>query len=131
MTVLQKRDARGFETGSFRKFVVGAALAVVGVAAAFGLSQVIDQEATTTAAATTPAERNAIELGRAQRAEAMEQIDRALIEKYRPAVASSPAAVLHTQGLDVLEQYNTLGAQNKPAQSAAEIETARWNAGPR
>lgn len=117
MTVLQRRDARGFEAGPFRKFVVGATLAVVGVAAAFGLSQVIDQEATTTVAATTPAERNAIESGTAQRAEAMEQIDRALIEKYRPAVASSPAAVLHMQGLDVLEQYNTLGAQTKSASS--------------
>lgn len=89
MTVLQRRDARGFEAGSFRKWVVGTALAVVGLAAAFGLSQVIDQEATTSVA-TTPAERNAIEQGLAQRAEAMEQIDRALIEKYRPAVTSSP-----------------------------------------
>lgn len=128
MTVLQRRDARGFEAGSFRKFVVGAALAVVGVAAAFGISQVIDQEATAEVAATTPAERNAIELGRAQRAEAMEQIDRALIEKYRPAVTSSPAAVLHNQGLDVLEKYNTLGVQNKPALTAAEIEQARSQA---
>jgi len=111
MTVLQRRDARGFETGPIRKFVVGAALAAAGVAAAFGLSQVIDQAETTTMV-TTPAERNAIEQAQAERAESMQRIDQALIDKYRPAATLSPAAVEHARGLDVLEQYNTLGAQN-------------------
>lgn len=110
MTVLQKREARGFEPGSFRKFVVGAALAAVGVGAAFGLSQVIDQDAATSVAATTPAERNAIELGNAQRAEAMEQIDRALIEKYRPAL--SPADIEQARGQAMVDHY-----------------TNQWNAG--
>lgn len=92
MTVLQKRDARGFVAGPIRKFAVGAALAVVGVAAAFGLSQVIDQEATT-ALVTTPAERNAIAQGQAQRAESMQRVDQALIENYRQAATRSAAAV--------------------------------------
>lgn len=114
MTVLQRRDARGFETGPIRKFVVGAAVAVVGVGAAFGLSQVIDQEETS-AMVTTPAESNAIAQGQAQRAESMERLDQALIEKYRPAATLSPAAIEHARGLDVLEQYNELGASTPAA----------------
>lgn len=97
MTVLQKRDARGFEAGPIRKFVVGATLAAVGVGAAFGLSQVID-EAETKVMGTTVAERNAIEQGRAA---SIEPADRALIERYTPAApspASTPAGIEQARG---------------------------------
>lgn len=88
MTVLQKRDARGFESGSFRKFVVGAALAVVGVAAALGLTQVIDQEAAVETGLTT-VERNAVAAAQAERAESIHPVDRMMIERYQQAANSS------------------------------------------
>lgn len=101
MTVLQKRDARGFETGPIRKFVVGATLAAVGVGAAFGLSQVID-EAETKVMGTTVAERNAIEQGRAA---SIEPADRALIERYTPA-ASTPAGIEQAGGQAMVDDYS-------------------------
>jgi hypothetical protein len=92
MTVLRRRDARGFEPGPIRKFAVGAAFAVVGVAAAFGLSQVIDQEATPAPVATTPAERNAIAEAQALRAESMHRLDQSLIEKYNQLGAQTKSS---------------------------------------
>lgn len=44
MTVLQGNDVRGVRMGRAKGYMVGAALAVVGVGAAFGLSRVIDTD---------------------------------------------------------------------------------------
>lgn len=112
MTVLQRKAARGFETGPIRKFVVGAALAAAGVAAAFGLSQVFEQDTTSAETGLTAVERNAIAQAQAEGAESIQPVDQALIDRYGPAATMSPAAVEHARGLDVLEEYNTLGAQS-------------------
>jgi len=92
MTVLQKRDAKGFEAGPFRKFVVGTALAAVGVAAALGLSQLIDQEAASVESGLTAVERNAIAAAQAERAESIHPVDRMMIERYQQAETSSLGA---------------------------------------
>lgn len=52
MTVLQKRDARGIDSKRSRGLMVGVAMAVIGLAAAFGISQLIDNN--DTAAAGSP-----------------------------------------------------------------------------
>lgn len=44
MTVLQRKEARGFNTGGARKYVIGLVMAVVGVGAAYGISQLIDND---------------------------------------------------------------------------------------
>lgn len=126
MTVLQRRDARGFEIGPFRKFVVGAALAVVGVAAAFGLSQVLDQDETT-ALVTTPAERNAIAQGQAQRAESMQRVDQALIERWRPA----PESALEDELAAIRAQANTpnpAAIEQARGQAMVDHYTKQWQA---
>lgn len=110
MTVLQRRDAKGFEAGSFRKFVVGTALAAVGVAAALGLSQLIDQEAASVETGLTAVERNAIAAAQAERAESIHPVDRMLIERYRPSL--SPAAIEQARGQAMVDHY-----------------TNQWNAG--
>jgi hypothetical protein len=49
MTVLRRDDARGLESKRTRGFVVGLTMAVIGLAAAFGISQLIDSTGTATA----------------------------------------------------------------------------------
>jgi len=42
MTVLQRKDARGVNTSGAKKLMVGFAMAVAGIGAAYGISQAID-----------------------------------------------------------------------------------------
>ncbi|HEY6633985.1 MAG TPA: hypothetical protein VI141_00065 [Acidimicrobiia bacterium] len=52
MTVLQRNTASGVSSNRFGKYVIGGAMVVVGLAAAFGISQVIDDTEPGTATAT-------------------------------------------------------------------------------
>lgn len=44
MTVLQRKEARGFHAGDARNYVIGLLMAVVGLGAAYGISQVIGSD---------------------------------------------------------------------------------------
>lgn len=52
MTVLQKNEGRGLSKGNVKSYLVGLALAVVGVGAAFGLSRVLETDTGPNAAST-------------------------------------------------------------------------------
>lgn len=118
MTVLQRKDARGFDSGPIRKYVVGVALAVVGVGAAFGLSQVIDQQTTPVEIGRTPVELKAAAAGEI---ESMRRLDQALIQRWQPAPeftladelaalrakpeTTSPAAIEQARGQAMVDHF--------------------------
>lgn len=119
MTVLNRRDARGFDSGPIRKYLVGLAVAVAGVAAAFGLSQIIDQDAAAVETGLTAVERNAIAQSQAESAASAERLDQALIERFAPPVA--PEFTLQ-------DELAALHAARTNTQSPAAIEQARGQA---
>ena len=68
MTVLRRNDVRGFESKRTRNFLVGLAVVVVGLAAAFGIGQLITDDAMSTGSPVATLQSGAAERGAAMQA---------------------------------------------------------------
>ncbi|MFZ0014324.1 MAG: hypothetical protein WAL25_09440 [Acidimicrobiia bacterium] len=107
MTVLQRNDARGVSSGRAKSYVIGVALAVVGVGAAFGLSRVIDTDVEYTGAM---AERGAAAQGN--------------LDAIRQG-ANAQAAALSTTGWALEDELAALHArQGASSGDATRVEPA-------
>ena len=86
MTVLQGNEVRGF-TGIGRRLVVDAALVLLGLGAAFGISRIADQDTST------------YEGPMVERSRAMQYNTGALLEGNWPAPIGAPVAQIFIDGI--------------------------------
>jgi hypothetical protein len=130
MTVLRREDARGFDGGRPRKYLIGLVMVVAGIGAAFGISQLIN-DGNAIEVPTAMAERGA---AMQENVETLTRIGQAQMAA-QAATQSSPVATLNTQvpayaqGTTSQSPVATLGGQAPAyAQSAPQALTPQQEA---
>lgn len=94
-------------------------MVVAGVAAAFGLSQIIDGETASVETGLTAVERNAIAQAQAESIASAERLDQTLVERFAPPATSE---------FTLQDELAALHTARTSATSPAAIEQARGQA---